>query len=142
MLISDCRLFSKSDYLGSGRRPVTNALRGFKAELFKALAHPTRIHILELLRSGEKTVTELQGSLGIEGSSVSQQLGTLRTAHIVEGRKQGTSVFYRVSDPNVFTLLDVAREMFDQRLTTLQSMIDQEEPHGPNQPVRLMSTGS
>jgi ArsR family transcriptional regulator len=104
---------------------VNNALRGFKAELFKALAHPTRIHILELLRPGEKTVSELQGGLGIEASSVSQQLGTLRAMHIVEGRKQATSVFYRVSDPNVFTLLDVARDMFDKRLIELQSMVEE-----------------
>ena len=48
--------------------------------------------------------------------------------HLVEGRKQATSVFYRVSDPNVFTLLDVAREMFDKRLTDLQSMVEDPPP--------------
>src|SRR3954447_21990711 len=107
---------------------VNDALRGFKAELFKALAHPTRIHIIELLRGGEKTVTELQGGLGIEASSVSQQLGILRGMHIVEGRKQATSVFYRVSDPNVLTLLDVAREMFNKRLADLQNMAEEGPP--------------
>ncbi len=118
---------------------MNDALRGFKAELFKALAHPTRIHILELLRAGEKTVTELQGGLAIEASSVSQQLATLRGIHIVEGRKQATSVFYSVSDPNVFTLLDVAREMFNKRLTDLQSMVE-EEPTGADQTPVLAAT--
>lgn len=118
---------------------MNDALRGFKAELFKALAHPTRIHILELIRAGEKTVTELQAGLEIEASSVSQQLGTLRGIHIVEGRKQGTSVFYRVSDPNVFTLLDAAREMFNKRLLDLQSMVE-EEPAGTDQTSALAGT--
>ncbi len=103
------------------------ALRGFKAELFKALAHPTRIHILELLRGRERSVSELQASLGIESSSVSQQLALLRAKHVVAGRKEGTSVFYRAVDPKVFALLDVAREMFDNHLIDLQAMVEQEE---------------
>ena len=102
--------------------PANQALRAFKAELFKALAHPTRIHIVDLLRTSEKTVSELQLSLGIESSSVSQQLGVLRGKHIVEGRKVGTSVHYRVTDPNVFALLDAARQIFSNQLIDLQSM--------------------
>ena len=105
---------------------MNQPLRGFKAELFKALAHPTRIHILELVRPGEKTVTELQLALGIESSSVSQQLAVLRTKHIVEGRKAGTSVYYRAVDPTVFGLLDAAREIFNNRLIDLQSMAEDE----------------
>ena len=98
-------------------------MRGFKSELFKALGHPTRVHILELLRGGEKTVSELQAGLGIESSSVSQQLALLRAKHVVEGRKDGTSVFYRVVDENVFQLLDVAREIFNKHLIDLQAMV-------------------
>ena len=97
-------------------------LRGFKAELFKALAHPARIHILELLRTGERTVSELQAELGIEPSSVSQQLALLRAKHIVEGRKSGTSVRYRAVDETVFKLLDAARELFNNQLVDLQAM--------------------
>jgi len=103
---------------------VNQSLRGFKAELFKALGHPTRVHILELLRGGEKTVSELQAGLGIESSSVSQQLALLRAKHVVEGRKEGTSVFYRSVDENVFQLLDVAREIFNNHLIDLQAMVD------------------
>lgn len=101
---------------------MRQALRQFKAELFKALGHPARIHILELLRGGEKSVSELQAHLGIEASSVSQQLALLRAKHIVEGRKEGTAVYYRVVDPNVFTLLDVARRIFGAHLIDLQAM--------------------
>lgn len=105
---------------------MSMALRRFKAELFKVLAHPTRIHILDLLRGGERTVSELQLALGLEASSVSQQLAMLRAKHVVEGRKEGTSVFYRVVDAQVFTLLDVAREIFGNHFITLQAMVESE----------------
>src|SRR5215216_977201 len=101
-------------------------LQGFKAELFKALGHPVRIRILELLRTSERTVSELQALLDIEASSVSQQLAVLRSRQLVVGRKEGTSVYYRVTDPQVFDLLDVARAMFERQLVTLQAMADQD----------------
>lgn len=102
---------------------IQPSLQGFKADLFRALAHPTRIRILELLRSAELTVSELQAHLGIESSSVSQQLGVLRARHIVEGRKEGTAVFYHVREPQVFVLLDVAREIFAHQLGELQALV-------------------
>ena len=107
--------------------PLGQSLRVFKAELFKALAHPTRVHILELVRSGERTVSQLQAEIGIDASSVSQQLALLRAKRIVEGRKEGTSVFYRVVDPNIFTLLDVARLIFNNHLTDLQSIAEEND---------------
>lgn len=97
-------------------------LQGFKAELFKALGHPVRIRILELLRGGERTVSELQSQLAIEGSSVSQQLAVLRSRQLIAGRKEGTSVYYRVIDQRVFDLLDIAREIFEGQLISLQEM--------------------
>jgi DNA-binding transcriptional ArsR family regulator len=101
-------------------------LQGFKAELFKALGHPVRVRILELLRASERTVSELQAQLEIEASSVSQQLAVLRSRQLVVGRKEGTSVYYRVTDPQVFDLLDMARAIFDRQLVTLQAMADED----------------
>jgi DNA-binding transcriptional ArsR family regulator len=101
-------------------------LQGFKAELFKALGHPVRVRILELLRASERTVSELQAQLEIEASSVSQQLAVLRSRQLVVGRKEGTSVYYRVTDPQVFDLLDIARAIFDRQLVTLQAMADED----------------
>lgn len=98
-------------------------LHQFKSEFFKAMAHPVRIAILELLRPGEQTVSGLQAALAIEPSSVSQQLAILRSRQIVEGRKVGTSVYYRVPDPQVFTILDAAREIFEVHLQDLQSAL-------------------
>src|SRR5258708_37639347 len=94
-------------------RDVDTALKRFKAEFFKALAHPGRIQILESLRMGEKTVGDIQLYLMDEPASASQHLALLRAKGIVVGRKSGTSVYYRVRDPKVFELLDVAREIFN-----------------------------
>ena len=98
-------------------------LHRFKAELFKALAHPLRIRILETLRGGPRTVSELQTLLEIEGSGVSQQLAVLRAHNVVEGRKSGTSVSYQVRDEQVFQLLDVARRIFNNRVVDLQDLL-------------------
>ena len=97
-------------------------LQNFKAELFKALAHPTRIHIIELLAEGEKSVGELQLGLTSEGSSVSQQLAILRMKNLVATRRAGTTVFYRLRDPQVIQLLGVARRMFDAHVIELRAM--------------------
>jgi ArsR family transcriptional regulator len=109
---------------------MTDSLHRFKAEFFKALAHPIRISILELLRAGELSVNELQARLAIDSSGVSQQLAVLRGRNIVEARKAGTSVFYRVRDPQVFELLDVARRIFNAHFSDTQSMLDQLEKEG------------
>jgi ArsR family transcriptional regulator len=88
----------------------------FKAEFFKALAHPARLVILEQLREGEKSVNELQAVLGLDQSNVSQQLAILRNRNIVEARKEGTTAFYRVRDPLLFELLDVGRKIFNNTM--------------------------
>jgi len=107
-------------------------VRQFKAEYFKALGHPTRLGILEHLRAGELTVSELQVQLGIEATSVSQQLAVLRSRNIVVTRKEGTSVYYRVRDPQVFAILDLGREIFANHLSDLQAMADEEQFAGPD----------
>lgn len=74
-------------------------LQKFKADFFKALAHPLRIRILEVLSEGERNVNELQTALGSEGSAVSQQLAVLRAKNLVNSFKEGTSVVYSLRDP-------------------------------------------
>ena len=103
---------------------MQDSLQNFKADFFKALSHATRIKILELLRSGELSVTELQESLKIDSSGVSQQLSILRHKSIVESRKVGTTVYYRVRDPEVFELLDVARRIFNNQLINTRSTLE------------------
>ena len=105
--------------------PPAGELQAFKAAFFKALAHPVRIRILELLVRGERSVQELQDALGVEQPVVSQQLGVLRANRIVVGRKVGVSVRYAVRDPLVADLLSVAREIFNNQLTGTQTLLRQ-----------------
>ena len=99
------------------------ALEAFKADFFRALAHPVRIRILETLGTGERSVRELQQVLGLEQPIVSQQLGVLRGKNIVTPRKVGTTVRYALSDPLITKLLLVAREIFNRHLVDTRSML-------------------
>ena len=98
-------------------------LQVFKAEFFKALAHPVRIRILEVIRRGEHSVQELQATLGLDQATVSQQLAVLRAKHVVTARKEGTTVRYTVRDARVGDLLDVARAIFNSQLAGTQTML-------------------
>jgi DNA-binding transcriptional ArsR family regulator len=98
-------------------------LPAFKAEFFKALAHPVRVRILEVLRGDEHSVHELQAALGLDQSTVSQQLAVLRAKRVVTARKEGTTVRYAVRDRLVGDLLDVARRIFNHQLTGTQTML-------------------
>jgi DNA-binding transcriptional ArsR family regulator len=110
---------------------MPEALQQFKAELFKALAHPTRIRILELLREGERSVGNLQVTLALEGSVVSQQLAILRMKNLVDTRRAGNSILYRLRDPQVNQLLDVARHMFDAHVIEMYAMAAEAAPAPP-----------
>lgn len=99
-------------------------IQQFKADFFKALAHPLRIRILEVLCEGDKTVNEIQSLLGSEGSAVSQQLSVLRAKNVVIGRKDGTSVIYSLTDPLIRDLLAVAKQIFDNHLVNAISMLE------------------
>jgi DNA-binding transcriptional ArsR family regulator len=98
-------------------------LRQFKAEFFKALAHPMRIRILELLREAPLSVSQLQEALGTPASSVSQQLAVLRSRNIVVTERRGTTVIYAVRDGELFDLLDVARRIFNGSLADTIDML-------------------
>ena len=98
-------------------------LQALKADLFRALGHPARIRILELLTLKERTVQELQEALELDQPAVSQHLAALRGRHLVVARKKGTLAFYTVRSPVVADLLRVARELLSHRLTDSQSML-------------------
>jgi ArsR family transcriptional regulator len=104
---------------------MEHPIHRFKADFFKALGHPTRLAILDFLRDGEKSVNELQALLKVDQSTVSQQLSKLRNANIVDPRKVGTSVYYSICNPMIFSLLDVAREIFSEQLVGTQDMLQE-----------------
>jgi DNA-binding transcriptional ArsR family regulator len=99
------------------------SLQAFKADFFRALAHPVRIRILEILGTGPQTVQQLQQALALDQPLVSQQLARLRAGNIVTGQKQGTTVQYALSDPLITRLLAVARQIFNNHLVGSQTML-------------------
>lgn len=88
---------------------MPNQLRAYKASVFHALAHPTRIAIVETLRDGELSAGALQARLGIEQANLSQHLTILRSRQIVINRKGGNQVFYSLANPVLGEVLDIMR---------------------------------
>ena len=108
---------------------MPDTLRRFKAEFFQALAHPTRIAILELLRAGELSAGSLIEQLGIEQANASQHLAVLRAKRIVINRRAGNQVFYSVRDPLILEVLDLMRRYFQTHLSEATAMLkEMEEP--------------
>jgi DNA-binding transcriptional ArsR family regulator len=101
------------------RSPIHQA----KADLFRILGHPARVQIIGLLRDGERSVGDLQSELGLDSSGTSQHLAALRRQGLLEARKSGTSVFYRVRDPRAFQLLEVARQILTASLSETQALL-------------------
>ena len=103
------------------------ALRRFKADVFQVLGHPTRIHIAECLRDGERPVSELLGLIGIEPSNLSQHLAVLRSKGLVVSRREGKQVFYALRDPLLIVVLDAMRKYFYAHLEEALTMLDEIE---------------
>ncbi|MFL6090387.1 MAG: ArsR/SmtB family transcription factor [Aeromicrobium sp.] len=82
-----------------------------KAELFRTLGHPARIRVLELLQAGPLPVRDLLADLQIESSSLSQQLGVLRRSGLVTSSRDGSTVTYALSTPDVAALLHAGRRI-------------------------------
>ncbi|MCC7107193.1 MAG: helix-turn-helix domain-containing protein [Chloroflexi bacterium] len=102
--------------------PNSQPLQRFKAGFFKALAHPTRIRILRVVRRGERAVSEIEALLEADGSGPSQQLTFPRGWNVVEGRTDGTGLYDAVRDPEIVRWLNVAREIFNSQLIDFQRL--------------------
>lgn len=96
----------------------------YKAHLFKALAHPLRLAILDALRDGEKTVTQLQEITGGEQASISQHLKILRHHHFITFRKEGTLAFYWNEDPDVYLFLDLGLQVYERQIMRQREHLD------------------
>ena len=102
---------------------MPNQLRAYKASVFQALAHPTRIAIVEILRHGELSAGAMQAKLGIEQANLSQHLTILRSRQIVVNRKEGNQVFYSLRDPALIEVLDILKRYFHSQLSNTVSML-------------------
>ncbi len=102
---------------------MAEPIQQLKAEFFKALAHPARIRILEILTEGEQSVGELVPQVGLEASHLSQQLGVLRRASLVTARKSGNNVYYRLADRRLARLLELAKQILLDYLTKTRDQL-------------------
>ncbi len=103
---------------------MNSPLRRFKADIFQALAHPTRIAVLELLEAEELSAGSLIERLGIEQANVSQHLAVLRSKQLVNQRKAGTQVFYSLRDPIISQVLRLMKDYFYAHLKESRATLD------------------
>jgi DNA-binding transcriptional ArsR family regulator len=104
-------------------REFKNRLYAQFARVGKALASPYRLELLELLGHAERTVDSLAQELGVSIASVSQHLQALRQAALVESRKHGLFVYYRLADPAIIDLCHVLRTVSERRLADLDRIV-------------------
>jgi DNA-binding transcriptional ArsR family regulator len=116
---------------------MPDVMRQFKAGVFQALAHPTRVGILEQLRFGELPVATLCEKLGIEQANASQHLAVLRSKLLVETRKEANQIFYRLRDPLLGEVLDKMRQYYIAHINDAVQMLKQEQREEQRQENRV-----
>jgi rhodanese-related sulfurtransferase/DNA-binding transcriptional ArsR family regulator len=104
-------------------REFKDRLYGQFARIGKALSSPHRLEILELLAQSERTVDSLATEIGLSLANASQHLQALRQAALVESRKDGLFVYYRLASPEVFDLSKVLRTVAEGRLAELERLV-------------------
>lgn len=88
-----------------------------QADLLKTISHPTRLAVLDILRDGEQCVCHMEAMLGLRQASISQQLMILREAGVVEFRREGLNIFYRVVKAEVFAVLDAVNSAIGKSIS-------------------------
>jgi DNA-binding transcriptional ArsR family regulator/rhodanese-related sulfurtransferase len=123
---------------------AVDAHREFKTRLYaqfarvgKALGSPHRLELLELVGQGERTVESLAGEIGISIANVSQHLQALRQAALVESRKQGQFVYYRLADPAISDLCRALRTVSERRLADLDRLVRDHFGDRAGEPVSM-----
>ena len=106
---------------------MLDSMRRFKAGIFRALAHPTRIAIVEYLQYGEMSVGQLCEKVGIEQANASQHLAVLRNKHIVKSRKDGNQIYYSLRDPLLTKVLEAMRKFFLAHLSEALQLLREEQ---------------
>jgi len=110
------------------RRSLPNTAIDTACRRFRVLGEPMRIRLLERLRCGEATVTELTQAPGGSGQNVSKHLSVLLEAGIIDRRKQGTASIYRISDETVFELYEWVWESIEREAAALGELIAAAQP--------------
>ena len=101
---------------GGAVREESEQLLGRIADRLKAMADPMRLRILHLLQDGERCVNDILGQVGGSQANVSKHLSVLRRAGLVECRREGVNVYYRIDDPTVFSICDTVCNSLERRV--------------------------
>ena len=120
---------------------MQNLLRTYKASVFQALGHPTRIAIVEVVRDGELSARAIQERLGIEQANLSQHLAILRTRQILSHRKVGNQVLYSVHNPVLLKVLDIMRSYFQTNLKEAVQMLGEIKEERKPRSARVRPAG-
>jgi DNA-binding transcriptional ArsR family regulator len=96
-----------------------------KAEILKALAQPTRLKILELLRNGERCICEIVPALNGEQSNISKHISLMQKSHLITTRKDGVKVMVNVKDPRVFEILDKVSAILKNQMKEQERLLAQ-----------------
>ena len=112
---------------------MQDALRTYKANIFRALSHPTRIAILEVLRDRELSARTIKEKLGLEQANLSQHLAILRSYQIVVNRKDGNQVFYSIRNRVLLQVLDIMRQYIQGSLADAVQMLGEFEFEAPSE---------
>ena len=121
------------------RTAVIDSMRRFKAGVFQGTAHPTRIAIIEYLCIGEMSVGRLCEKIGIEQANASQHLAVLRSKRLVDTRKEGNQILYRLRDPTLATVLEALRSFFLSHVSEMLTLL-QEEQQQNDEPTKSSSS--
>jgi DNA-binding transcriptional ArsR family regulator len=103
--------------------PLPEPVVELVAHRFRVLGEPARIRLLDALRAGPASVSELAGRLGLSQQNTSKHLGVLAGAGVVERTRAGNSAVYAISDPTVFTLCEVVCDALRERVAALQAVL-------------------
>ena len=105
-------------------KKVDDIVFKIKADFLKALAHPARLQVIEYLKNGEASVGKLVQALGIEQSSLSRHLATLRDLGVLEARQEKTNVYYNLHDHDIFKVLRPIAELLRKKLRRSEKLLE------------------
>jgi DNA-binding transcriptional ArsR family regulator len=104
---------------------VEDIMTRLTADFLKSLSHPVRVRILRLLAPGERCVCELIAAIDIEQSNLSQHLGVLKKQGIIDSRKEGTKVFYRILHHSALEVIKAVEKTIGEQLSESRNLLSQ-----------------
>lgn len=131
-----------------GKRKIKNRIYEQFSRIGKAISSPQRLEIIDLLAQGERTVEGVAGEISVPVANASHHLQSLRAARLVEARKEGTFVYYRLADPDVFELTRIIHTLAEHHLAEVDRIVhtyfdarDEFEPVGRDELVKRVRAG-